>query len=222
MEKRIPKPLHKEIMQQNSRFENGNILSSFNDNAPDPAISNIDEKLPNKIENLIFSSFNSENSLDELQSKSINFKYDLITIIILIIFKKIKESSTMNNYEMVNSKLSSFQTLFCMLSSSEEVPDIEKILYLSKFLITKEKFDIFFILDKLEGNKIFNEDNIGIFKSFIIKLVEILTQDKIKNKEIDNEKIRICDFLVDYKKSKNKTQQNESLDTFVNDLLIKL
>ena len=222
MEKRIPKPLHKEIMLQNSRFENGNILSSFNDNAPDPAISNIDEKLPNKIENLIFSSFNSENSLDELQSNSINFKYDLITIIILIIFKKIKESSTMNNYEMVNSKLFSFQTLFCMLSSSEEVPDIEKILYLSKFLITKEKFDIFFILDKLEGNKIFNEDNIGIFKSFIIKLVEILTQDKIKNKEIDNEKIRICDFLVDYKKSKNKTQQNESLDTFVNDLLIKL
>ena len=205
--KEIPQKLYDEIKEYNRLMGKGDDDNINNDNSD--SFSKIDS-LSKVLEDSLFSTFDSDTSFEEIKSADINNKYYLITIYITLIFNKISQSSVELND--INSKLDSIQMLIKDIYSSKEEPEFDKILDLSKILITEEKLKIIFIKDR-GGRDTFNEKNVKKFRKLTVSIIEKISKSRNKNKDAKSEIVRIANILIlHYQNLKNQ----KSIDQLFN------
>ena len=176
----------------------------------------IDNKYFKDFENYLFSEINSEDIFNKIKKVNINDKYDLLTIIIFILFNRMEKSA---NNDIYNSKISYLKTLIYEIISSKENPELDKVLKLSKFINTKDKYEIIFKLHPLKQNIPLNNNNYNLIVNLIIKIIDIISQYKNKNKEVDNEISRIIEMFRNFHKDLIKI---DSRDDLFNDTLLKI
>ena len=218
IKKEIPRELKDKIDQDNQ------LIRKENNNKDDNNfLSNNDNNI---LENIFFNIIDSEDSLKGVQKSNINAKYNYITFIFSLIFKKINDSSITRESNYINSKLNNIKDFIEEIVSSKEEPNFEIILKLSQFLITIEKLDIIFIKDNTKDNNVFNTKNVGLIRKLVIKIIEKISKCRKNYPEALKEIERIAEVLINYyiylknNKAKDKLFNAFLLEVIKNDEII--
>ena len=121
IKKEVPKDLYDYIMKENS---------SVNGSKSNSLLSSIYNSISSEKENYLSNYFYSEDSVKSIESKNINEKYIIITMIISNIFNRINDFSLMNDKNEINLKLNKFINTINGIILSKEIPEFSLLVKL--------------------------------------------------------------------------------------------